>query len=360
MDTLLRVEGLKKSFGDKQILKGLDFEVKRGEFLTLLGPSGCGKTTTLRIIAGLLEADSGKILLDRKDITDIAPEKRNVNTVFQNYALFPHMNVEQNISYGLRMRGEKKALWQDKVRNMLRIVQMEGHEKRMPSQLSGGQCQRIAIARALVLQPELLLLDEPLGALDLKLRQQMQVELKEIQKNLGVAFVYITHDQEEALNMSDRIAVMNDGHFEQIGSPQTIYEHPSGRFVAGFIGQTNMPECRVEEIGETITLSYAGERFPARNDLHDAQKGDTVCLCLRQEKIAFSREKNERSMLSGELIEKRYAGGSMRACIRLRDGFKLYALCATSERSIGDVGDTVYISWNIDEAPVVASKGALS
>jgi len=354
-DTLLRVEGLEKSFDGKKILKGLDFEVQKGEFVTLLGPSGCGKTTTLRIIAGLLDADCGRVLLDGADITFAAPEKRDVNTVFQNYALFPHMNVEQNISYGLRMRGEKKEVWRRKVKEMLRLVQMEGREKRMPGQLSGGQCQRIAIARALVLEPKLLLLDEPLGALDLKLRRQMQVELKEIQKNLGVAFVYITHDQEEALNMSDRIAVMNGGRFEQVGTPQEIYEHPSSRFVAGFIGQTNMLDCRIAAAGEGLVLEFAGERFPARNDLPVAKAGDTACLCLRQEKLSFSREKGEKAMLSGTLIEKRYAGGSMRAAIRLGDGTEIQTLCATSDRSAGEAGDRVYLSWDPAEAPVVAA-----
>ena len=353
-DTLLRVEGLEKSFGGKKILKGLNFEVRKGEFVTLLGPSGCGKTTTLRIIAGLLDADCGRVLLDGRDITHVVPEKRSVNTVFQNYALFPHMNVEQNISYGLRMRGEKKETWREKVREMLKIVQMEGHEKRMPAQLSGGQCQRIAIARALVLRPELLLLDEPLGALDLKLRRQMQVELKEIQKNLGVAFVYITHDQEEALNMSDRIAVMNEGEFVQVGTPEEIYEHPAGRFVAGFIGQTNMLDCKIASAGENTVLEYAGDRFPARNDLSDAQPGAAACLCLRQEKISFSKEKGENAYLTGTLMEKRYAGGSMRAFIRLNGGDEIQALCSTSDRSAGEAGDTVYISWNPAEAPVVA------
>ena len=219
-DALLRVEGLSKSFDGTQVLRDLSFEVGRGEFVTLLGPSGCGKTTTLRIVAGLLAPDTGRVVLSGSDITEAPPEKRALNTVFRNYALFPHMNVEKNISYGLRMRGMKKAEWRPKVEEMLRLVQLEGCEKRMPSQLSGGQCQRVAIARTLILEPELLLLDEPLGALDLKLRRQMQVELKDIQKRLGVAFVYITHDQEEALNMSDRIAVMRNGRFEQMGAPE--------------------------------------------------------------------------------------------------------------------------------------------
>ena len=207
-NVLLQLRGLEKSFDRSKILQGISLDVNAGEFVTLLGPSGCGKTTTLRIIAGLLEPDAGTVMLEGRDITNDPPEKRNLNTVFQNYALFPHMNVEKNISYGLRIRGMKKPEWSKKVEEMLKLVQLEGYEKRMPAQLSGGQRQRVAIARAVVLGPKLLLLDEPLGALDLKLRQQMQQELKDIQKRLGIAFVYITHDQEEALNMSDRIAIM--------------------------------------------------------------------------------------------------------------------------------------------------------
>ena len=217
-DTILELDHIEKHFGDTGVLHGVSLSVQHGEFVTLLGPSGCGKTTTLRIIAGLETPDAGRVVLRGKDVTAAPPEKRDVNTVFQNYALFPHMNVEKNISYGLRVRGVKKPEWQRRVAEMLRLVQLEGYEKRMPSQLSGGQRQRVAIARAVVLNPKLLLLDEPLGALDLKLRQQMQQELKDIQKRLGIAFAYITHDQEEALNMSDRIATMREGLESRKGS----------------------------------------------------------------------------------------------------------------------------------------------
>ena len=223
---LLEIQDLHKSFGAQEVLKGISLSIAHGEFVTLLGPSGCGKTTTLRIIAGLEQPDSGRVLLSGQDVTALPPDKRNVNTVFQNYALFPHMNVEKNISYGLRVRGAKKADWQKCVEEMLRLVQLEGYEKRMPCQLSGGQRQRVAIARAVVLNPDALLLDEPLGALDLQLRRQMQSELKTIQKRVGIAFVYITHDQEEAMNMSDRIAIMRAGQFEQVGTPEEIYNEP--------------------------------------------------------------------------------------------------------------------------------------
>ena len=358
-DALLRVEGLSKSFEGTQVLRYLSFEVGRGEFVTLLGPSGCGKTTTLRIIAGLLAPDAGRVVLSGSDITEAPPEKRALNTVFQNYALFPHMNVEKNISYGLRMRGMKKAEWRPKVEEMLRLVQLEGCEKRMPSQLSGGQCQRVAIARTLILEPELLLLDEPLGALDLKLRRQMQVELKDIQKRLGVAFVYITHDQEEALNMSDRIAVMRNGRFEQVGAPEQIYDHPATRFAAEFIGQTNLLECDVEAAhGDGLVLSYAGQRIPARRAEFDAKAGDRVCLSLRTERLGFGPERSGDCCLEGVLTDRRYAGGSMRATIRLIDGHEILAMCTSAERARGEVGQRVYLYWNPAEAPVVRAEEA--
>ena len=353
-EALLRVEGLKKAYEGAPVLRDLSFEVRRAEFVTLLGPSGCGKTTTLRIIAGLLEPDAGRVILNGRDITDAPPEKRNVNTVFQNYALFPHMNVEKNISYGLRMRGMRRNEWKQKVEEMLRMVQLEGCEKRMPDQLSGGQRQRVAIARAVVLQPEILLLDEPLGALDLKLRRQMQIELKDIQKRSGIAFVYITHDQEEALNMSDRIAVMRDGRFEQVGTPEEIYERPATRFAAGFIGQTNLLECRVAQVGaDSLVLEYAGARIPARQADFAAQAGEAVCLSLRTERLRFAPEPSGSCHLEGTLMERRYAGGAMRATIRLDDGCDILVLCGSADQARGEVGQRVFLSWNPDEAPVV-------
>ena len=353
-NVLLRLSGLEKSFDGKKILKGISLDVQAGEFVTMLGPSGCGKTTTLRIIAGLLDPDAGSVMLDGKDITALAPEKRDVNTVFQNYALFPHMNVEKNISYGLRIRGVKKPEWQQKVTEMLRLVQLEGHEKRMPSQLSGGQRQRVAIARAVVLNPRLLLLDEPLGALDLKLRQQMQQELKDIQKRLGIAFVYITHDQEEALNMSDRIAIMREGEFEQIGSPEEIYERPATRFAAGFIGQTNLIDMKVVSAdGDGMVLEYNGTKVPARRADFDVKPGDDVAISLRTERIGFARSPLAKCALPGVLKSRHYAGGSMRAIIRLDSGLEVLALCQSAERAQGEIGERVFLSWNPDEAPVV-------
>ena len=249
-DTLLSLQHISKNFGEGDVLRDISLDVARGEFVTLLGASGCGKTTTLRIISGLETPDEGTVLLDGRDVTALPPERRPVNTVFQSYALFPHMNVEKNVAYGLRVHRMDKASIEKRVREMLELVQMADFAKRMPSQLSGGQRQRIAIARALAPEPELLLLDEPLGALDLQLRRQMQLELKRLQKKLGITFVYITHDQEEAMALSHRIVVMNKGKFEQVGTPTEVYDNPATKYVASFIGEMNF----IEKDGKTIAV----------------------------------------------------------------------------------------------------------
>lgn len=232
---ILELKNIKKNFDAVEVLKGIDLQVEEGEFITILGSSGCGKTTTLRIIAGLEDADDGTVFLQGEDVTTYEPDQRMVNTVFQNYALFPHMTVENNIGYGLKIKNVSKPQIKIRVEEALSLVQLEGYEKRKPSELSGGQKQRVAIARAIINNPKILLLDEPLGALDLQLRRQMQVELKRLQKLLHMTFIYITHDQEEAAAMSDRIVVMNEGRIEQIGTPKEIYESPSTEFVANFI-----------------------------------------------------------------------------------------------------------------------------
>jgi spermidine/putrescine transport system ATP-binding protein len=237
---LLRLEGISKTFSNTRVLKNVSLSVKAGEFLTLLGSSGCGKSTTLRIIAGLEQADSGKVFIGGEDVTDREPNRRNVNMVFQNYALFPHMTVAANIAYSLQLKKLPRNIIRERVEEALNMVQLPGYGRRMPSELSGGQKQRVAVARATVNRPKLLLLDEPLGALDLQLRRQMQTELKRLQRQLGITFIYITHDQEEALTMSDRIAVMRNGQFEQIGRPVDIYDRPRTSFVARFVGNANI------------------------------------------------------------------------------------------------------------------------
>lgn len=240
MAELIRLEGIVKSFDDNVVLNGIDLSVDENEFVTLLGPSGCGKTTTLRIIGGFETPDKGRVYFNGQDITDMPANKRPINTVFQNYALFPHMNVGENIAFSLRVKGEDEAIIKKKVADALKLVNLKGFEKRRVDQLSGGQQQRIAMARAIVNEPKVLLLDEPLGALDLKLRQEMEYELVRLKKELGITFIYITHDQEEALTMSDKVVVMNEGYIQQEGTPQEIYDEPVNAFVADFIGDSNI------------------------------------------------------------------------------------------------------------------------
>ena len=240
MAELIRLEGIVKSFDDNVVLNGIDLSVDENEFVTLLGPSGCGKTTTLRIIGGFETPDKGRVYFNGQDITDMPANKRPINTVFQNYALFPHMNVGENIAFSLRVKGEDEAIIKKKVADALKLVNLKGFEKRRVDQLSGGQQQRIAMARAIVNEPKVLLLDEPLGALDLKLRQEMEYELVRLKKELGITFIYITHDQEEALTMSDKVVVMNEGYIQQEGTPQEIYDGPVNAFVADFIGDSNI------------------------------------------------------------------------------------------------------------------------
>ncbi|MCF0258463.1 MAG: ABC transporter ATP-binding protein [Erysipelotrichaceae bacterium] len=237
---LIQFKNVQKSFGDQIILKGIDLDINENEFVTLLGPSGCGKTTLLRILGGFLEADEGKVLIDGKDVSDLPPYKRELNTVFQKYALFPNMNVYENIAFGLRIKKVSEDIIEQKVMRMLRLIGLEGYEKRDITQLSGGQQQRVAIARALVNEPNVLLLDEPLGALDLKLRKEMQYELKRIQQEVGITFIFVTHDQEEALTMSDKIVVMKEGEIQQVGTPAEIYNEPKNAYIANFIGESNI------------------------------------------------------------------------------------------------------------------------
>jgi len=250
---------ISKTYGDQVILDDLNLYVRENEFLTLLGPSGCGKTTTLKILGGFETPEKGSIVFDGKDITDLSPNKRNLNTVFQKYALFSHMSIEDNIAFGLKIKNKSKTYIQDKIKYALKLVNLDGYEKRSPESLSGGQQQRIAIARAIVNEPKVLLLDEPLGALDLKLRQDMQYELIRLKNELGITFIYVTHDQEEALTMSDTIVVMNQGYIQQIGTPEDIYNEPQNAFVADFIGESNIiPSMMIED----KLVEILGTKFP--------------------------------------------------------------------------------------------------
>ena len=358
-EPILRLVGLSKDYGQGEVLHGIHLDVYPGEFLTLLGPSGCGKTTTLRIIAGLERPTAGTVFLEERDVTRLPPERRGVNTVFQNYALFPHMNVFQNIAYGLKVQRIPKEEQKRRVKDALDLVQLSGYERRMPPQLSGGQRQRVAIARALVLQPKVLLLDEPLGALDLKLRQQMQEELKKLQRQLGITFVYITHDQEEALNMSSRIVIMRDGLIEQIGSPEDVYEHPQTLFSAGFIGQSNLLHGTVSGLqGDgRLTLNVNGLLLPALCSANQAfQPGEPVALCLRPQRVLYGSELRGDWSLPGTICSKEYVGGMQHTRIALAGNVTLSAVSQTTELDIYSLGEEVRVSWDLRHAPLVPGE----
>ena len=351
---LIELKGISKNFGDTQVLRNVDLYIRKKEFLTLLGPSGCGKTTMLRIIGGFEFPTEGKVLFEGKDITDVPPYRRRVNTVFQKYALFTHMNVFDNIAFGLKLKKMGKQEIARRVGRMLELVNMEGYEKRWADSLSGGQQQRIAIARALVNEPEVLLLDEPLGALDLKLRRQMQEEIKGLQKELGIAFLYITHDQEEALNMSDRIGILHEGRLEQLGTPEEIYERPTSRFAAEFIGQSTLLPCRVLAVGtEGMTLDFAGQKLPARAT-SGFRAGDEALVCLRNERVAcLSPEAAAEAALPGTLVSRHYAGGSVRYVIELDAGSRVVCVAPSAGDAAFRPGQRVRAGWNPRETAVV-------
>src|SRR4051794_36055066 len=285
----IRLAGVRKEFGEVVAVDGVDVDIRRGEFFTMLGPSGSGKTTCLRMIAGFERPDAGRIELAGSDVTDLPPADRDVNTVFQDYALFPHMNVAENVGYGLKVRKVAKAERGERVEEALALVRLEGFGDRRPSQLSGGQRQRVALARALVNRPRVLLLDEPLGALDLKLRQQLQVELKRIQSEVGITFVYVTHDQDEALTMSDRIAVMDGGRVLQVGTPRDVYEEPESRFVAGFVGVSNLLELPVEAAREGALTLKLGRSDAVTADHPGGSGKGTAIVTIRPERIAIHK-----------------------------------------------------------------------
>ena len=298
-NAVIELKNISKSFGEEDILENFSVEIKKHAFVTILGPSGCGKTTMLRLIGGFETPDSGEILFDGENITNIPPYKRRLNTVFQKYALFPHMNVFDNVAFGLTIKKTDKKIIKEKVSEMLKLVNLSGFEKRSVDSLSGGQQQRIAIARALVNEPEVLLLDEPLGALDLKLRQEMQLELKKIQKKLGITFIYVTHDQEEALTMSDEIIVMNNGKIQQKGTPIDIYNEPKNAFVASFIGESNIIDGVMKE---DFLVDFAGSSFECLDKGFD--KNEIVDVVIRPEDIKFDKEKGKISGIVNSVVFK--------------------------------------------------------
>lgn len=346
------LRGITKRFGDVVAVADLDLEIGDGEFFAMLGPSGCGKTTTLRMIAGLEFPTEGSLKIFGDEVGTLPPNKRPVNTVFQAYALFPHMTVAENVGFGLKMRKVAKSEVADRVREAIGLVRLDGMADRRPSQLSGGQQQRVALARALVNRPKVLLLDEPLGALDLKLRQEMQLELKALQREVGVTFVFVTHDQEEALTMSDRIAVMHDGKLLQVGGPEEIYEHPANRFVADFIGRTNLLEATVE--GPEMVCLTNGARIPAPSD-HPA--GTRVAVSLRPERARLHPRgtgPDGRPSVDGRLEAVTYLGNALVHTVTL----DWMTIEVRSDHHVATeqpgVGDEVTVSWDPDAVSVVA------
>ncbi len=365
MNSVLRLTDINKSFGGKTIIKQLSLEIEKGEFITILGPSGCGKTTTLRLIAGLETADAGKIFLNQEDITNLEPNKRNINTIFQSYALFPHMNVYENISYGPRLKKMDKSEIKKKVSEMLALVKLEGYEKYPPQKLSGGMRQRVAIARALINHPEILLLDEPLGALDHNLRLHMQQELKSIQLTTKTTFIYVTHDQEEALNLSDRIIVMNKGEVEQIGSPEAIYQRPRTRFVAEFVGERNLFPAQVKAVtqveGESVaTLEVLGReiRHTIKQDElispGEITSGKQVLIAVHADNILLSKEPSPQTW-KAKVLGQFYTGSKTKTNLQVsgdKEG-KLIKVTEYGKRSVFDTGAEVYFSWRDEDGFVI-------
>ncbi|MDR1206697.1 MAG: ABC transporter ATP-binding protein [Peptococcaceae bacterium] len=355
---MVELSQINKFYGDNHVVKDLNLSVYEGEFLSILGSSGCGKTTTLRMIAGFERQTNGVITIEGMRMEDKEPFERNVNTVFQSYALFPHMTVYDNVAYGLKIKKVKKREIAERVENALFMVRLQGYEKRNPAQLSGCQRQRVAIARAIINNPKVLLLDEPLGALDMKLRKQMQLELKNLQKKLGITFIYVTHDQEEAMTMSDRIAVMSLGVLEQVGAPPEIYEHPETKFVADFIGETNLFEAVAERrLSDGVTrftvetgtiLGGAPENFTA---------GEMFYISVRPEKTLFSPEPPEGFSLSGAVLENIYTGVSIRSIIQLSGGQQVKIITMAGQ-PVPEAGGVQYVYWRPEDAVLIKSPSS--
>ena len=351
---IVEINGVNKIYGSNHVVKDLNLVVEEGEFLTLLGSSGCGKTTTLRMIAGFEEPTSGSIKVEGEAIEEKEPFERNVNTVFQSYALFPHKTIYDNIAYGLKMKKVPKDEIKKRVHEMMELVQLEGFEKRYPSQLSGGQKQRVAIARALINRPRVLLLDEPLGALDLKLRKQMQLELKRLQKKLNITFIYVTHGQEEALTMSDRIAIMNAGVLDQVATPTEIYEHPATKFVATFIGETNIFDGSIRSInGESLNIQIENGDVKATGSEFAA--GEFINVSVRPEKMKYALDPVEGFTLIATVKDYVYVGSVVKCIAVLPNGNEL-KIERLAGQPLPQLGEQIFPYWNEKDAVVIHNR----
>lgn len=357
MGHIVEIEGVNKIYGKNHVVRDLNLTVEEGEFLTLLGSSGCGKTTTLRMIAGFEEPSTGSIKVEGESIEEKEPFERNVNTVFQSYALFPHKTIFDNIAYGLKMKKVPKDEIHRRVMEMMELVQLGGFEKRYPAQLSGGQKQRVAIARALINRPRVLLLDEPLGALDLKLRKQMQLELKRLQRKLNITFIYVTHDQEEALTMSDRIAIMHDGVLDQLGTPTEIYEQPKTKFVATFIGETNTFDGCVSSInGTEITVNLENGSVIGSGSGFSILEFLTVSV--RPEKMKFSMEPVEGFSLRAKVKDFVYVGNVIKCIASLPNGNEVRIERLAGEE-LPEAGARIFLYWEREDAVLIHNRDHL-
>ena len=348
---IVKLENFQKSFGTKKIIDNINLDIYEKEFVTILGSSGCGKTTILRIIAGLDMPTSGKVYLDSVDVTALDPTKREVNTIFQNYALFPLMSVYDNIAFGLKMKKVPKDEIKKRVQKMLELVHLEGYEKRKPKDLSGGEQQRVAIARGLINNPKVLLLDEPLSALDLKLRKQMQVELKSLQKKLGITFIYVTHSQDEALSMSDRIVVLKDGKIEQVGSPVEVYENPKSLYVADFLGEANIFKGKVVEVldSKCKVLIQNNLEFSVFNKNY--QIGDYLSIIVRPENMKISKTSRKMNCLEGTILEEIYTGSVTLILVEVMK-WQIKVIISGNDK-LYKVGDLVYLYFTIEDSIVL-------
>lgn len=355
MGKIVEIEGVNKIYGSNHVVRDLNLSIEEGEFLTLLGSSGCGKTTTLRMIAGFEEPTSGTIMVEGERVEEKEPFERNVNTVFQSYALFPHKTIYDNIAYGLKMKKVPKAEIRERVTEMMEMVQLSGFEKRYPSQLSGGQKQRVAIARALINRPRVLLLDEPLGALDLKLRKQMQLELKRLQKKLNITFIYVTHDQEEALTMSDRIAVMHDGIIDQLASPTEIYEHPATKFVATFIGETNIYDGCITRIEDGIAAMTLENGAVSVKCPEDFSLLEYATISVRPEKMKFAVSPVEGFELEAQVKDYIYVGSVLKCIVSLPNGNEL-KIERLAGQDLPPIGSKCYPYWNVEDAVLIHNE----
>ncbi len=353
-NAIVSIVNVEKMYGDNHVVKNMNLNIAEGEFLTLLGPSGCGKTTTLRMISGFERPTSGIIKVQGESVEKKEPYQRDVNTVFQNYALFPNMNVFDNVAYGLKVKKLKKDEINKRVKETLKMVQLEGFEKRKITQMSGGQKQRVAIARAIINRPKVLLLDEPLGALDLKLRKQMQIELKRLQKKLGITFVYVTHDQEEALTMSDRIAVINDGKIEQLDSPDEIYRHPKTKFVANFIGETNLLDAVVLKTEGTKAFigTEVGKAVVSFDKKLKLKEKDGISVSVRPEHMKFSKTKVDGFSIKGIVKERIFVGNLIKMMIVLNDGTEI-RINRFDDEELAEPDEMVYLYWDLSKGVVI-------